>query len=58
MKNSIYELIPDEIRQQWDEEDYKILGPESLEDAPIVQVVLINKNETEIVVDLPIVSQQ
>ncbi len=52
MSKTILDVIPEEIQQQWDQEDYKILCPESLEDPAVVKVVLINTNETEIEVDL------
>lgn len=56
MNKTIYDLLPDDVKQQWDQEDYKLLCPESLDDEPVVQVVLINKNETEIIVDLQLQS--
>ncbi|MCP4715074.1 MAG: hypothetical protein GY868_08155 [Deltaproteobacteria bacterium] len=54
MSATLLELIPDEIMQQWDREDYKILSPEELEDAPVIKIVLINQNETEITINLPL----
>jgi hypothetical protein len=58
MPSEIYDLLPDDIKQAWDEEDYKIFSPERLSDKPVVTVILINRNETEIVVELPVVPPQ
>ena len=58
MPSEIYDLLPDDIKQAWDEEDYKIFSPEKLSDKPVVTVILINQNETEIVVELPVVTPQ
>jgi len=57
MNDTIYDLLPDAVKQQWDQEDYKILSPESLDDKPVITVILINKNETELVVTLPIAQE-
>jgi hypothetical protein len=54
MRNTIFDLVPENVKKEWDGEDYKILGPENLEDEPVVSVVLINQNETEIIVNLPL----
>jgi len=58
MPTEIYDLLPKDIQQAWDEEDYKIFSPEKLSDKPVVTVILINQNETEIVVELPVVAPQ
>ena len=42
MDKMLYDLIPEAIKQEWDQEDYKILCPETLEDTPTVKVVLVN----------------
>lgn len=54
MNPTIYDLLPDTVKQQWDKEDYKILCPENLDDEAVIKVVLINTNETEIEVELPV----
>lgn len=58
MPSEIYDLLPEDIKQAWDEEDYKIFSPEKLSDKPVVTVILINSDETEIEVELPVVSPQ
>jgi len=58
MPTEIYELLPEDVKKDWDEEDYKIFSPEKLSDKPVVTVILINQNETEIVVELPVVTPQ
>ncbi len=58
MPTEIYDLLPEDVKKDWDEEDYKIFSPEKLSDKPVVTVTLINKNETEIVVELPVVTPQ
>jgi hypothetical protein len=58
MPKEIYDLLPEDVKKAWDEEDYKIFSPEKLSDKPVVTVILINQNETEIVVELPVVTPQ
>jgi hypothetical protein len=58
MPSEIYDLLPEDVKKAWDEEDYKIFSPEKLSDKPVVTVILINQNETEIVVELPVVAPQ
>jgi hypothetical protein len=58
MPTEIYDLLPEDVKKDWDEEDYKIFSPEKLSDKPVVTVILINQNETEIVVELPVVTPQ
>jgi hypothetical protein len=58
MPTEIYDLLPEDVKKAWDEEDYKIFSPEKLSDKPVVTVILINQNETEIVVELPVVTPQ
>jgi hypothetical protein len=58
MPKEIYDLLPEDVKKDWDEEDYKIFSPEKLSDKPVVTVILINQNETEIVVELPVVTPQ
>jgi hypothetical protein len=58
MPKEIYDLLPEDVKKNWDEEDYKIFSPEKLSDKPVVTVILINQNETEIVVELPVVTPQ
>jgi hypothetical protein len=58
MPSEIYDLLPEDIKKAWDEEDYKIFSPEKLSDKPVVTVILINSDETEIEVELPVVSPQ
>jgi len=52
MDHTVMDLLPETVKQEWDGEDYKILGPEALEDKAVVSIVLINANETEITVEL------
>lgn len=58
MPSEIYDLLPEDVKKAWDEEDYKIFSPERLSDKPVVTVILINQNETEIVVELPVMPPQ
>ncbi len=57
MSQTVMDLLPEEAKNEWDGEDYKVLGPETLEDKAVVTIVLINQNETEIVVELELKNQ-
>jgi hypothetical protein len=57
MIQTLYELVnhlfPDAL-EVWDKWDYRISAPLSLDDAPFVQVTLVNANKTSMMLRLPL----